>query len=488
MNDLEALVRDRIEKARAELITSRKFYGVLVSNVEPVMSYQHPTMATDGRRHYYNPNFINTLSQDELLGVQCHESEHDARHHGTRRNGRDKAEWNVACDYAINIDLIDQGFKLPEGVLIDEKYRGMSAEDIYRARELDKEKQREEQQKEEQQKESDDKESGDDDAGDQSDKGDTPDDKSDDKSDNDQSDNRDGEGGTNSDGDSDPKEDNDKGTGDAKGTDKEEGDSESSSSQSESSDEGSGGGASAESEPTNTDPGMCGEVLDSADDASEIADQDIKWERLTRQAASLAKAHGQLPGHVTREIERANNPPRDWRNELRDFCEQGSLRIETWNRPNRRFAHSGLVLPSTQRDGINKMAVMIDTSGSVDEASLGCVRDEAQALLDDGIVDQIVVVYGDTLVTRVDTYETSDEIIFDPRGGGGTDMKPLFKYVADEVEDASCIICFTDLEIGDPGPEPQVPVLFAVHGYPWMVKHHITNAPWGAPAIDVGAR
>jgi predicted metal-dependent peptidase len=174
---------------------------------------------------------------------------------------------------------------------------------------------------------------------------------------------------------------------------------------------------------------------------------------------------------------------------LRSYFDQGALRTETWNRPNRRHIGRGVVLPGSQRDGVNKACFLIDTSGSIysDPVALQLVRDEAQAALDDRIVDEAVVIYGDTAVTRVDTYRTGDEIEFDPRGGGGTDMKPLFEYVAEEHDDASLIVCFTDLEIGDPGVEPHCPTLFAVTGYPQRVRELIANAPWGAPCIDVGA-
>jgi len=153
---------------------------------------------------------------------------------------------------------------------------------------------------------------------------------------------------------------------------------------------------------------------------------------------------------------------------LRAWFDQGALRTETWDRPNRRFIGGGLFLPGSQRGGVNKAAFLIDTSGSVfcDSVALQCVRNEAQAALDDGVIDEAIVIYGDTRVTRVDTYRTGDEIEFDPCGGSGTDLKPLFKHVADEIDDASLIVCFTDLYIGDPGPEPHCPVLFAVHGYP----------------------
>ena len=450
----------RVQKARAELIMARRFYGVLVSNVEPVLSRKFPTIATDGKRHFFNPEFICGLSQAELLGVQCHESEHDARHHGSRREGRDPVKWNEACDYAINIDLIDEGFTLPKGALIDRKYRGMSAEDIYRCRELDADKKRkeEEQQQQEQQQQPDD---GDEGEGDQSDDADADDNETDgggDESADAGGDADDGEGGDDEDA-----EGGDDGSGDE------------------------GGGEGDAEQQSSGDPGGCGEVLDSAEDISDLADEDIKWERITRQAASMAKAVGQLPGHISREIERANNPPRNWRDELREFAEQGALRVETWNRPNRRFMHSRLVLPSTQKDGVNKAVFIIDTSGSMDEIALRCVNTEASAMLDDGIIDEVVVLYGDVRLTREDHFHTGDEMEFDPRGGGGTDMKPLFKHVAEQHDDASLIICFTDLYIGDAGPEPHCPVLFAVTGYPDTVKQLIENAPWHARGIDVGA-
>jgi predicted metal-dependent peptidase len=505
---IEQQATDRVMKARGELILARRFYGVLVSNVEPVLSRQFPTMATNGKKHFFNPEFVMGLSKNHLgvvtspavllLGVQAHESEHDARHHGTRRNGRDPKKWNVACDYAINIDLIDEGFQLPEGALIDEKYRDMSAEDIYRTRELDEEKEQPQQPPPPEDNEGDEEgddgqqqkpDSDDSKPGDDSDSDDKSDDEGDADDDSDSSDSDSDD--DSSDGDADGDGDADAEDGDAEGEGEGEGDAE----DGDGSGDGSGdadGDADADDEGTGAgssgDPGQCGEVLDSeCDEETDLAQEDIKWERNVRQAASMAKAAGQLPGHITREIERANNPPREWRDELREFCEQGALRTETWNRPNRRFMGRGIVLPSTQKDGISKAAFLIDTSGSCDEIALACVQNEAQAMLDDGIIDEIVVVYGDTRVTRVDEFKTGDEIEFDPRGGGGTDMRPLFDFVREQHDDATLIINFTDLEFyADMGDEPDCAVMFAVHGYPDRVKELMLTPPWGARAIDVG--
>ena len=141
MDNITMQAAQRVAKARAELILARTFYGVLVSQVDPQPSRAFPTMATNGKVHYFNPEFITGLTANEVLGVQAHETEHDARRHHSRRNGRDPKEWNIATDLAINPDLIREGFTLPKGALLDWKYEGWSAEDIYRARELDRKQQ-----------------------------------------------------------------------------------------------------------------------------------------------------------------------------------------------------------------------------------------------------------------------------------------------------------------------------------------------------------
>ena len=88
-------------------------------------------MATDGVSLFYNPEFVDTLNAAELAGVLAHEVMHPALQHHTRRGDRNPARWNMACDYAINPILLDAGLTLPKDVLIDNRFRGMSAERIY---------------------------------------------------------------------------------------------------------------------------------------------------------------------------------------------------------------------------------------------------------------------------------------------------------------------------------------------------------------------
>jgi predicted metal-dependent peptidase len=129
----------RVQKGRTALVLDHPFFGSLLFRLEGVESRSVKTMATDGITLYYNPDFVDTLNAATLAGTLAHEVMHPALHHHVRRSGRDPKRWNVACDYAINPLLVDAGLSLPEGVLIDNRFRGMSAEQIYNLLEIEQE-------------------------------------------------------------------------------------------------------------------------------------------------------------------------------------------------------------------------------------------------------------------------------------------------------------------------------------------------------------
>src|SRR5258708_40111424 len=121
----------RIQKARTALLLDHPFFGSLLFRLKGRECRSIATMATDGLSLYYNPEFVDTLNSATLSGVLVHEVMHPALHHHVRRSGRDPRRWNDACDYAINPLLLDAGLSLPDRVLINNRFRGMSAEQIY---------------------------------------------------------------------------------------------------------------------------------------------------------------------------------------------------------------------------------------------------------------------------------------------------------------------------------------------------------------------
>lgn len=127
----------RIQKARTVLLLDHPFFGSLLYRLKDRESRAVKTMATDGISLLWNPEFVETLTAATLAGTLAHEVMHPALRHHLRRSGRDPKRWNIACDYAINPLLVDAGLKLPEGVLLESRFRGMSAEQIYNLLEAD---------------------------------------------------------------------------------------------------------------------------------------------------------------------------------------------------------------------------------------------------------------------------------------------------------------------------------------------------------------
>lgn len=121
----------RVRLARMQIMLGNPFFGSLLMCSPMVETTDIPTAATDMRSIFYNPDFFETLSQAEVSGVLVHEILHKSMAHGLRRGTRDPQGWNVACDYAINPVLLDAGFKLPKGCLVNSAFAGMSAEQIY---------------------------------------------------------------------------------------------------------------------------------------------------------------------------------------------------------------------------------------------------------------------------------------------------------------------------------------------------------------------
>ena len=130
-------VRDKLIKARIEMLMSAPFFGNLATRLilKDATSWC-PTAATDGKYFYYNKHFVAALSDAECVFLMGHEVLHCVYDHmdANRRGDRHPVLWNVANDYVINGDLIDarvgEEIKLVQ-ICHDWKYRGKISEEIY---------------------------------------------------------------------------------------------------------------------------------------------------------------------------------------------------------------------------------------------------------------------------------------------------------------------------------------------------------------------
>jgi len=132
MHDLpRKIARSKVRLMLDKLSKGWGFYASVLYQMPMIEKSSLPTMATDGKSIFYNADFTDALSEPELDGVKVHEAYHRILKHHLRMGKRDAELWNIACDYAINPIIIQSGLVLPEGALIDAKFKGMSAEKIY---------------------------------------------------------------------------------------------------------------------------------------------------------------------------------------------------------------------------------------------------------------------------------------------------------------------------------------------------------------------
>lgn len=124
-----------IVAARVSLLFNQPFFGNLATRMELVDATKWcKTAATDGRKLYYNREFIKSLTPDELLFLIGHEVLHCVYDHLGRKGGREHKLWNMANDYIVNDTLKKEGVgDMPKGGLWDKRYNDeMTSEEVYR--------------------------------------------------------------------------------------------------------------------------------------------------------------------------------------------------------------------------------------------------------------------------------------------------------------------------------------------------------------------
>lgn len=385
------IAEDKILWAKTELMWNHPFFGALITRLTLIEATNDPrieTMATDGRNLFFNRKFVDGLKRTEMAFVLAHEVMHNAFEHHLRRQTRAHRRWNEACDYAINGELQDYIKKcnailvMPKGVLIDDAYTGLSAEEIYRLL---------------------------------------------------------------------PEQD----------------------------------GGSSGSGQGGLDPGGCGAVLDAAPahDEAALAEARAEMQTAVRQAANIAKAAnaGSLPAGIQRLVDELLKPKVDWRSVLRRFVDESTTRDFAWSRPNRRLVPHGIITPGTISDGVSHIVIAVDTSGSIDAEILRAFAAEINGAFCEGAVDRITVIYADAAVQHIEEFETGDELVLHPAGGGGTAFSDTFRRIERDYPDARACIYLTDLYVSDFGREPPMPVLWGVYGDPRAFEQLAAAVPFGEP-------
>ena len=126
----------------------------------------------------------------------------------------------------------------------------------------------------------------------------------------------------------------------------------------------------------------------------DVNEEEQAWDEAMHQALNLAKAQGKEPGGITDTIRAAHDSVLDWRALLRRYMTDTTRCDYSWSLPNRRFIDSGLYLPSIRSEGIDIIAVIIDTSASLPARTLAAFWSEVREIATELQPETVVVLQG----------------------------------------------------------------------------------------------
>tara|TARA_R110000782_G_scaffold269196_1_gene366848 strand:- start:2 stop:1243 length:1242 start_codon:yes stop_codon:yes gene_type:complete len=153
-------------------------------------------------------------------------------------------------------------------------------------------------------------------------------------------------------------------------------------------------------------------------------------------------------------------PKVDWRVQLRTFMNSTCRRKDrsTWRRPNRRFLHQDIIMPSLEGRGIRELLLARDASGSMHwQDRMAKVTSEMVSIAKQLDIEKVHILDWDGSVSdkghstySSKTLDTAPEIgrVY---GGGGTNPRCVAEYVEKTRMKLDCIIILTDGEIDDWG-------------------------------------
>lgn len=192
------------------------------------------------------------------------------------------------------------------------------------------------------------------------------------------------------------------------------------------------------------------------------------------QAAQAAKKAGRLSGGIEAFVEQMTVPKVSWQEKLRAFVMTTKGQDRTWTRINRRYASGDIFLPGSDGEQIGEIVWAIDCSGSTSDRMVGQCAAELNSIQEELRPEKIHVIYFDSEVKNMESFEPDEPVTAKVIGRGGTAFSPIFRYIEEHGIDPMCCIVATDLECYDYGPKPEYPVMWTV-----LDGGCYSTPPWG---------
>lgn len=132
MSEVDPNVIEKVSTAKISLSTKSEFTFFTTALLRLNLMYgECGTLCTDGLHIIVDPEFVKDMTNRQIAFCLMHEVMHVIYNHLGRKGTKDHKLWNIATDYAINNQLDDIGMDVIDGICLNHKYDGWSADQIY---------------------------------------------------------------------------------------------------------------------------------------------------------------------------------------------------------------------------------------------------------------------------------------------------------------------------------------------------------------------
>jgi len=202
-------------------------------------------------------------------------------------------------------------------------------------------------------------------------------------------------------------------------------------------------------------------------DTEERAVDEEAWKQNLEEASEKFK--NELPEGIERFYKKEESKI-DWRAELYNAIDRHYYHDYKLVPPSKKLLYMGTYLPSLSSNML-RIAVAIDSSGSVDEALLGEFISEFESILLSFSSFEIDLLICDDKIRSTTHFSSGDKLEYELKGGGATDFKPVFESIENELYETQLLLYFTDLEGKFPEAEPLVDTIW--------VTNSLNEVPFG---------
>ena len=198
------------------------------------------------------------------------------------------------------------------------------------------------------------------------------------------------------------------------------------------------------------------------------------------QSAAAAGA-GKVPAGIQRLIKDLTEPKMNWRQLVQQEIQSIVRNDYSFQRFNRKSAHSGAILPGMREDTTIDVAISMDMSGSIGDNDARAFLSEIKGIMDQYEDFKINLWCFDTEIyahREISQDNSTDLLEYEPQGGGGTDFEANWEWMKEQGIQPKKFIMFTDgWPCGGWGDPDYCDTIFIVKG------NKEAEAPFGQTVI-----